>query len=47
MKTLVYVDGFNLYSGLMDKRYKIPKPAVDLAERGLPFHPGAGAIIRW
>jgi len=24
MKTFVYVDGFNLYSGLMDKRYKIP-----------------------
>ena len=24
MKTFAYIDGFNLYSGLMDKRYKIP-----------------------
>jgi uncharacterized LabA/DUF88 family protein len=24
MKTFAYVDGFNLYGGLMDKRYKIP-----------------------
>ena len=24
MKAIAYIDGFNLYSGLMDKRYKIP-----------------------
>jgi len=23
MKVIAYIDGFNLYSGLMDKRYKI------------------------
>ena len=23
MKAIAYIDGFNLYSGLMDKRYKI------------------------